>query len=627
MPVSAQSRNLLLTTIAGAVMAIASPFGPAPAAAQDALGDGRGNSQRQYRDPGNALGKGDALGQGDFLDANTQVGRGRSNGPGYVGPRNFDFRARNYIVTDSVAGGRGFRGDVGYYASGDFAGRLGSDDSKGFRSYSALSDLLYISSPQQLDAYNIAQGTGVFEFRRDFTTLPELTNIYQARGLDDAKIRLDRSNQALTSGSLYATSVAPNNVGIVNMGEEQMRVTASPLEGIGTRKLGVDPLDDLSFYERATMREMFGRDQSSIMEFAPSQFVSDFDSAQMDSEKDEDAQIPDERISAQVTGAGPTSEEYQQIMDRVLENYANRTDVRIDAPNRSDRMRDAGRELGRLEAQINGVAIKDPFTRSEERDIRNTNDTYTGLPGSRTMNTEEPGEDEDEEEKDGMLPGEEDASSGEEGAELDPSTKAPNLSIEDMAQILQHRTRITELSSLDKSRLNRALTEGEKALSEGRFFKAERRFEQAMSINPGNPLIEMARGNAQIGAGLYLSASLTLRRVFVDNPEVIDARFRPGLLPNRTRLEFAVVAIRKRLEKDLDLEGYGMILAYIGHQTDQPELVSEGLAYVKGGARWDDFGALLRGIWLDGADTDEPLVDQITPVEDPESNSSEGSDG
>ena len=627
MSLPVQFLRLSLTTALGAAgLSAALLSAMAAAGVQDALGDGTGNTrQQQKRNTGNALGGGDALGSGNFLDANTQVGRGLRNGAG-SGPTNFDFRARNYIVTDSVAGGRGFRGDVGYMASGDFTGRLSGDDSRSFRSNSALSDLLYISSPQRLDAYNIAQGSGVFEFRRDFTTLPELTNIYQVQKLDDAKIRLDRSNQALTSGSLYATSVAPNNVGIVDMGEQQRRVTASPLEGIGTRKIGNDPFRGMSFYERATMREALGRDEANFEDFTPSPFTSEIDQARMNSTAEDDLEQPKEQLTAKVTGAGPTTEEYRQIMDRVLENYSNRTDVRFDVPSRSERIQEAGRELGRLEAQINGVMISDPFTRAENRNVRNTNESYTGVPGSRTMDSE--GTDEDEENLQDMLSDEE-PSSKEESASSDSPEKSSGLSIGQMAEILRHRTQITELSGLDKARLNRALNDGEKALAEGRFFKAERRFEQAMAINPGNPLIEMARGNAQIGAGLYLSASLTLRRVFVDHPEIIDARFRPGLLPNRTRLEFAVMAIRKRLDKGQDTEGYGMILAYIGHQLGQNEMVAEGLKYVSGSVRWDDFGALLKGIWLADEQSETPSVDTIDQIAEPSEDveSEPGSDG
>lgn len=557
-----------------------------------------------------ALGAGDALGKGDRLDGNSRVGAGGSNGrPQYKQPTNSDFRDRNYIVTDSVAGGRGFRGDVGYMASGDFTGRLGSDDSKSFRSGSALSDLIYISSPQRLDAFNIAQGTGVFEFRRDFSTLPEINNVYQAKSIDDAKIRLDRSNVAMFTGSLYSTAVAPNDVGIMRDQDGDFRVLSSPLEGISIRRMQNRILEGVSLYDRAAINESVTLDRSSMLDYRPEMFNSIFDGSMDSGNIDADElEIPKERIQSQVTGAGVEGSSYDRIVERVLENYADRKDIRYDPSTRRNMAGEVSRDLGRLEAMISGVSIGEP-ARYNERVLRNTDDRYDGLPGSRPRETFEMEEPEEKEEAENtMLP-----------IEMEPEEVIPEslpeeksgLSVSEMAEILKHRTEITQLSNLDKTRLSRTIKEAEKALSEGRFFKAERKFEQALAINPGNPLIEIARGNAQIGAGLYLSASLTLRRAFIEHPEVIDARFRAGLLPNRTRLEFAIVAIEQRIEKGRDLEGYGLVLAYIGHQLRDQELVKKGLSHVKGDARWDSLGDLLRGIWGPG---DEPEPTEDAPV-------------
>ncbi|MEM1424462.1 MAG: hypothetical protein AAGH64_10725 [Planctomycetota bacterium] len=67
-----------------------------------------------------------ALGDGTALDSNLRVGSGGRN------PVTQDFRRelayRNAIVTGNVAGGRAFRGDVGYSAAYDFRGETGSDD-------------------------------------------------------------------------------------------------------------------------------------------------------------------------------------------------------------------------------------------------------------------------------------------------------------------------------------------------------------------------------------------------------------------------------------------------------------------------------------------------------------------
>src|SRR6185503_5356216 len=57
-----------------------------------------------------------ALGSGNALDSNLNATSGRINAAQKVE----NFADRNLIVTGDVAGGRGFRGSVGYTASQDF---------------------------------------------------------------------------------------------------------------------------------------------------------------------------------------------------------------------------------------------------------------------------------------------------------------------------------------------------------------------------------------------------------------------------------------------------------------------------------------------------------------------------
>src|SRR5882672_6516540 len=77
-----------------------------------------------------------ALGTGNALDHNLSPTSGGINSPVPIE----DFRLRNQIITGNVAGGRGFRGSVGYTAENDFRGRLGSNELFSFRADSAYSD-------------------------------------------------------------------------------------------------------------------------------------------------------------------------------------------------------------------------------------------------------------------------------------------------------------------------------------------------------------------------------------------------------------------------------------------------------------------------------------------------------
>ena len=392
--------------------------------------------------------------------------------------------------------GVGFGVTLGTAPSGDFTGNLGSDGSKGFRSYSALSDLIFITSPQQMDSFNIAQGTGIFEFRRDFSTLPEANNIYATRKLNDAQIRLDRSTLALSAGTLYATAVDPSDVGIITMESGQFNVTASPLEGVGINTMR-DAFDGYTLYDRAMARQEMARrgDPDLLSDYSP--FISDFDRARLLGRAEEleaEGEPPSEQLMAQITNSGPQTAAYKRIVERVAEKYADRSDVRFDVTNRESVLRDTGNAMGRLEAQITPGFKQKSLTDAP----RNTDVRREGLPGNRVLNA---GAGSVLSEEDLL---QEDATKSDQSTEDGPSEaeKDPGLSIKEMGEILRHRTEIGELSITDKTRLARTVKQGEEAIKEGRFFKAERRFDDALRINPGNPLLELARANAQIGAGV-----------------------------------------------------------------------------------------------------------------------------
>jgi hypothetical protein len=56
--------------------------------------------------------------------------------------------------------------------------------------------------------------------------------------------------------------------------------------------------------------------------------------------------------------------------------------------------------------------------------------------------------------------------------------------------------------------------------------------------------------------------------------------------------------MRERIKRGDDVAGYGLILAYIGHQTAERAMVEEGLAAIAGNERLDTVRKLLEGVWL-----------------------------
>src|SRR5690606_2845663 len=107
----------------------------------------------------------DALGGGNVLDNNLDATGSRINP---VAPQP-DYRARNLIVTGDVAGGRGFRGSVGYTAAEDFRGSLGSNDLFQFRADSAYSSPSLVRLGATYEQLRFGEQLAALPYRRTGT--------------------------------------------------------------------------------------------------------------------------------------------------------------------------------------------------------------------------------------------------------------------------------------------------------------------------------------------------------------------------------------------------------------------------------------------------------------------------
>lgn len=177
--------------------------------------------------------------------------------------------------------------------------------------------------------------------------------------------------------------------------------------------------------------------------------------------------------------------------------------------------------------------------------------------------------------------------------------------IADIALILRHGQRIDALSSPDVGRFNELVRLAQRRLEEGEYFWAERRFDRALRLQPGHPLATAGLGHARIGAGLHLSAGHALHSLLSLQPEMIDVQYDEHLLPPRIELVTAAVEITNRLGEERDAATYGFLLAYIGHQLDDEEMISRGLDVFEGRVGSSDaFVSLLRTVWQEA---DEPV--------------------
>lgn len=529
------------------------------------LGDGNALGGQTFSWTRSA-GLGQRMGSGNLLDANTQLGSGGAN----AGATPVDWNARNLVVTNDVPGGRGFRGNVGYTAATDFRGVTGSDATYGFRRDSAFSNPAFLASSVANDRFLVAQGLGVYEYRREYTPLEVDQRVANAQ--PDARLRLDRANEQMAIGRAnWALGEDREVARSQNAQGEPIRYIVSPLRGLQAEVL-TDPIAraNMGLYEQARARN-------------------------------------------EVTRGLATPEEIERARREEL--------GMLDLQMRPESAAEAARVLPQSYLDIlEGLGRKPDGTRDEERLAevrRDLEKLREGIETERPEGMEPPAEGETRPETgEGVQPvierptGEDGATTGTDGQPVAPQgaradreadreeVRGRILSVSEMAEVLRHGTRIDRLGASDQRRFDELVSQGEQALREADYFRAERRFMQAQDLVRANPLVEAGIAHAQLGAGLYLSASLTLRNLFLEHPELIDATYDPRLLPPTDRLDRIVGILRDRIDRGEDRAGYGLLLSYIGHQRADRAMIEEGLAHVGGTPALDTSRELLEGVWL-----------------------------
>lgn len=513
---------------------------------------------------------------GNALDANLGVYSGGMNAPA----AKVDYNARNLVVTNSVAGGRGFRGSVGYRADTDFRARAGSDDLFRWDAYSAESNPLWIQSVRSSDQFQIAQGIGQFEYRRATTPLATIPTNQATADRTDARLRLDRQNSALNIGSVVQLNSQPLEFAQGVDGQNKpVNYFVSPIQGMRMERVD-DPLSKsgLSLYEKAVAREEIAAGKI-LPETAQAAFVSPLSLSV----------AADARIKPIPLGDLSSGDAYDRIVRDVIRAYADAPNVNVDADPKV--IEEVRKELEALRGTLRGPTpaparpqldvVPDP-TRPPEPGI----DPRTGLP--ERPEPKAPTEE--------AMPGQPEPSSEEREA-IDRELLNAET-IRRLAENLRHGDTVSDLSPGDRARVDQLVRSGQDNLTKGEFFAAERCFADALALNPGNPLLIAGLGNSQIGAGLYLSAALSFRELFTSYPEMIDTRYEVRLLPKEERLRQAVEALRTRIAEKTDADSFGLLLAYVGHQLEDRSLVNEGLGEVIGSPANDTLRLLLKEVWL-----------------------------
>ena len=581
----------------------------ASASAQDALGAGNildnqlgsvsrnGRSRRQSIAPNS--------GYGDALDASLYLGANGVRDLRNAESTRLDFRIGNLMATGSLAGGKNFRGDVGYMASSDFRGEVGADDIFSELQGSALSQIQFVNSPLANDRYAAGVGVGLYEYRRDYTPATQIYTVNQASDINQDRIRLDRTNAYASSRNLYDTAVNASSLRLISSetdkGDQLVSVESTPLQGVYMRVLDQDTLySGLSFYDRAALttgvREGVVKGvgdsfQTPISSIAPESMIN---SAIVGNIQIGDR--ADNMIQSNILQADPNAQmnAYERVVRELLLRYGDDDSVRLDVnPDVLEKVRE---EMDELRELTMGLEISNAARPTDLND-RDSKDGDTSSTFNKPLNYEE------------ADPAEEETETNQ---SLNPEEREAKVRAERIEQLSRAAERIRnggDINSFSEGQIGRIrqlMTQAESRLQEGDFFDAESRFDRVLRINPGNPLALYGRANAQLGAGLYLSSALSLRKLFTSYPELIGSDLAPQFLPSETRLRLSLSKLLDRFERDSDIPSYGLCYAYIGHLLDEPEIISVGLEHMKELESEELLAELLRQIWIGHSSAEEP---------------------
>lgn len=494
----------------------------------------------------------DALGAGNALDANLSRRTGRIN----QSRNRLDFRIRNLIVTDNVARGLGFRGTVGYSAAREFRGALAEDSLFRFRADSALSNL------------------GLTKFGNDYKNLRygnnlDLLSYYRTDGSRSARVgsdyRLSVSNLSnfqrkrdqdtlLQSTHTRQTRVdAPSLIGLSFTPEgKQILIGASSLRGISSSELETDDYSRLlSPFDRARLVQ----DQQVKTTTSRLTFSSKTSMANL--------RLGDTRQNIKVADI-VQEEAYISLLNRIADRYADKdtSDVTI----QRDFLIGLSGQYEELRQRLEGSA---PRTQKEP-----------GKPVERLRSTK--------------TQHEPDTDSASEGSKKNERSRR---GIKQYGLILRHGERVQHFSTDREDRFNELMRTAEERLANREYFWSERRFQRALRIIPDHPFGLAGVAHAQLGAGLYLPSAFTLRHLLIKHPEMIDVRYAEALLPDRNRMLRAVRELHQRLKEKIEVDSHGFLLAYLGHQLDNHELIEEGLAQMASTPSDQTFITLLQSIW------------------------------
>ncbi|MBM4101691.1 MAG: hypothetical protein FJ256_05455, partial [Phycisphaerae bacterium] len=529
-----------------------------------------------------------------------------------------DYRSRNLIVTGDVTAGRGFRGSVGYVAEDDFTALTSGAATRAFRAYTANTSAAALAAIPVNDRYSLATAISAQPYLRDYwstnptgvtgrmgdaranTTGPQTqmvtfdrnftSTISRAEAADqriDRDMKTRRGSIVADIGSIYS----PATISLTRDPQRRaVRLVSSPFTGV----IGVPDGDLIESLQYGVYGSALLRDDLRSGRVEGRKMLRSYLSGAVPEQPRDPSQAPDTRLDTrtQPTGASadraagqPASSgsvgrststaatggaqprlvlEQRTPYDRVLASSTRRT-LRAQGKQVADNgdvAIDEVRQLGVVsEAVRRGLDLKPPMPIDDTDRVLGrsgaTVNTPTLVPSDAAR---------------GVAAGSPNAGEAPTGAATGVDQKGKGnaaqsertLTPDEAYLILAHGETISQLDGGSKEALDCLLRLGEDSMRKGRFFSAEKEFIAASQIAPANVLPLAGLVNAQVAAGLQMSASVTMRRLFINWPEMIDTRYALDLLGGEPRLRTVAAECITRSEGSRSAGDYGLVAAWIG---------------------------------------------------------------
>ncbi len=487
-----------------------------------------------------------ALGDGQALDANPLVGSGGRNQRGRDIAR--ELRFRNAIVTGNVAGGFGFRGDLGYTAADDFRdddGTVGSNDLFDFQRDSAFSAvgvrgvaaLRYQMGLATGGQYDSTLGLPIFrragagetpvKLRADALRKEELD--MGDFGYDAFSIRPGVLRSA--SGHLTTTTLSPRV-----LGEGQSRETK-----------------ETTYFLESSLRGVWSQEASDyVRPFSPNLRTGNPIKGIVNNKNE-------------LAPAGAVRATYEDVYEQLRNAFG--TGEQDDAQEGRDKPSNL------IDGALNHEV-------DNKIDNRVKNEAPTGTLNPVSALTGATGLDQSSLEFQRRLQAVAEqlnlptrATAQDDRAMLDPGSQAREKLLNEVGEVIgSMQPRIETFiddEDASKSVFARHMREGQEKLAANRYLDAEERFTSAMRVRVGDPMAAIGRVNAQLGAAMFRSASLNLQQLFRTNPELMGVRYAEDLLPAPRRLVQVKELLSERAERNTEFgRAAALMLGYLEYQTE-----------------------------------------------------------